>query len=89
MLFLKKNSFAFATISFEMGRVRKADWAQKKKLKVRRRIKEPFEKDKILNLAISDKGSWFDQENLYIEGSESESDGSDEEEIKHNTEKDE
>lgn len=63
-----------------MGRFRKADWAQKKRPKFRKRIKKSFEREEKTNLASSDKGSWFDQESLYAEeGSESELDELDEE----------
>ena len=62
-----------------MGRFRKADWTQKKRPKFRKRVKKPFEKEQTLNLALSDKGSWFDHESFYTEkGSESELDESDE-----------
>ena len=62
-----------------MGRFRKADWTQKKRPKFWKRVKKPFEKEQILNLALSDKGSWFDHESFYTEkGSESELDESDE-----------
>ena len=37
-----------------------------------KRIQKPFGKDKATNLALSDKGSWFDQEGFDNEESESE-----------------
>ena len=37
-----------------------------------KRIQRPFGKDKATNLALSDKGSWFDQGGFDNEGSESE-----------------
>ena len=37
-----------------------------------KRIQKPFGIDKATNLALSDKGSWFDQEGFDNEGSESE-----------------
>ena len=37
-----------------------------------KRIQKSFGKGKAINLALSDKGSWFDQEGFDNEGSESE-----------------
>ena len=72
----------FSVMPFEMGRFRKADWSQKKRPKFRKRVKKSFEKEDKMNLALSDKGSWFDQESLYTEeGSASELDESDEEDL--------